>query len=89
MSENLSVRLVTPEGVVFEGEALEGYFPSTSGPLGILRGHTPIIASLKEGEIKLKLPDGRHKKFIGYGGMLDVENNSVMCLLRKVEPIEE
>lgn len=81
---NLNVRLITPEGVLYEGEALEVYFPSAKGPLGILRGHAPLIAALDEkGMIRVKKVDGSYLYFVAFGGAIDVEQDSLLCIIRK------
>lgn len=47
MSEKIVLTILSAKGLVFEGEVDECYVPTNTGPVGILRGHTPYIASLK------------------------------------------
>ncbi|GEM_PF-6353416 len=48
MSERLVLTILSAKGLVFEGEVDECYVPTNTGPVGILRGHTPYIASIKK-----------------------------------------
>jgi len=73
------IRLVSPEGVKYEGEVDEAVLPTKEGEIGILANHEPLIALLSPGEIKLK--DGGHEHFLAtYGGVVKVGNNLVEIL---------
>ena len=48
MSDRLVLTILSAKGLVFEGEVDECYVPTNVGPVGILRGHTPYIASIKK-----------------------------------------
>lgn len=51
-------KVVTPEGVLFEGEVRELEVTSVSGGLGILARRSPIVADLKLGHVRAELEDG-------------------------------
>lgn len=53
-----ALKIVTPEGVVYEDDVLEVLLPSTSGQIGILPGHIPLISRLQAGEIVVKKTGG-------------------------------
>ena len=46
----LSVRVVSPEKVVFEGDARALVAPAWDGKVGILPGHAPFLSLLGAGE---------------------------------------
>jgi F-type H+-transporting ATPase subunit epsilon len=77
----LKITLLSPQGLVYEGEALEGYFPTVKGPLGILPGHTPFIAELApEGVIRLKETNGNLHYFAVSRGVLEVRPDKTLAL---------
>jgi F-type H+-transporting ATPase subunit epsilon len=49
----IKITVVTPEGMVFEGDVDFISVPAKSGSMGILPRHVPIIAQLKTGILKL------------------------------------
>jgi len=67
-SGKLRLTVVTPERAVLNGVACdEVTFPSERGELGILPGHTPLIALLAIGVVAYK--DGaRHESLAVRGG---------------------
>lgn len=51
----LNLVILSPNGVVYQGEVTEAYFPLGNGPIGIYPGHTPYLGQLKpSGVIKIK-----------------------------------
>ena len=43
----MELLILTPNGIAFEGECDELYLPTTRGPMGIMRGYTPVVGELK------------------------------------------
>jgi F-type H+-transporting ATPase subunit epsilon len=52
-SNNLRVRLVTPERILFESDATAVELPSKSGYLEVLYGHAPLMAELGAGDVRI------------------------------------
>jgi|SRR5574344_1903546 F-type H+-transporting ATPase subunit epsilon len=78
---SLIVTILSPEGLAYEGEVLEAYFPSAQGPLGILPGHTPYIAELAvEGVIRIKETNGNLRYFGISRGALEVRPDKSIAL---------
>ena len=57
----MNVKIITPDKILFEGTAKLLQLPGTGGLFEILNGHAPIIASLKEGSIKLEEEEGEKR----------------------------
>jgi len=53
-SNNLRVRLVTPERTLFEAAATAVELPSKSGYMEVLYGHAPLMAELGAGDVTLR-----------------------------------
>ncbi|MCW2962704.1 MAG: synthase subunit epsilon [Thermoleophilia bacterium] len=51
-------KIVTPEGVLFDGEVQELEVTSVTGGLGILARRSPVVADLKVGRVRAKHEDG-------------------------------
>jgi F-type H+-transporting ATPase subunit epsilon len=76
----LTVRVVSPASVVFEGEAVSLTAPAWDGQVGILPGHAPFMALLGGGDLSVDLPGGGSRSFFVNRGVLKVENNQVTVL---------
>ena len=83
--KRLGVRLLTPEGSVYDGVAYMVIAPSVLGEVGILPRHAPLIAFLKAGETRLKLVDDTEIVFATTEGYLSVEEDQVLILVEQAE----
>jgi F-type H+-transporting ATPase subunit epsilon len=90
---DLSLVILSPRGILFEGECDAAYVPARTGPMGILPGHTPIVAALNEkgGVIRLEMHDGTERCFAVRGGYLSVRPDKTMILSESLReaPSEE
>lgn len=77
---SLKVRVVSPESVVFEGEAASVVAPAWDGQVGVLPGHAPFIALLGAGALDVDLPGGGSERFFVAGGALKVADDQVTVL---------
>lgn len=68
--------IVSPEGVIFHGNASEILAPTENGQIGILPGHTLLYTKLVEGEVHI-ITEGKQKLVAVLGGFLEVGKNSV------------
>jgi F-type H+-transporting ATPase subunit epsilon len=80
MAGPLKVRVVSPEKIVFEGEAAAVVAPAWDGQVGILPGHAPMLALLGSGALSIDRPGGGSDTFHVAGGVLKVERNQVTLL---------
>ena len=70
----LTVSVISPEAVLFEGTTDSVVAPAFDGEVGILTGHAPMVTLLGSGELKL---GGAGKRFTVQGGFLQVVDNVV------------
>ena len=87
--KRLGVRLLTPEGPVFDDVAYMVIAPSVEGEVGILPRHTAFIAFLRPGETRLKLLDDTELAFATTEGYLSVEEDRVLVLVEQAERVDE
>jgi F-type H+-transporting ATPase subunit epsilon len=76
----LQVRVVSPEKVVFRGEAGGLVAPAWDGMVGILPNHAPMIVLLGQGKLTVETVGGGGEEFYVAGGVLKVEKNEVVIL---------
>jgi len=76
----LQVRVVSPEKVVYSGEAASLVAPAWDGQVGILPGHAPMIVLLGMGELSIDRPGGGAEVYHVAGGVLKVEADEVTVL---------
>ena len=73
---SFQLKIVTPDGTRFEGEAQELIVRSTTGDIGILAGHINCVCALGMG-LATVLIDGQKRYAACIGGMLSVVNGNV------------
>ena len=76
----IHVDIVSAEGELFSGDAIEMVAPASQGDLGILPRHAPLLTLLKPGEVRVKTPDGQEHHFFVGGGALEVQPKRVTVL---------
>jgi F-type H+-transporting ATPase subunit epsilon len=81
------ITVLTPERTVFAGEAVHLLAPASEGYLGVLAHHAPLLASLKQGELAVRTPDGVEHRFRTPGGFLEVGDNRALVLADACEPL--
>ncbi len=72
----LTVSVISPEKVLFEGEAESVVAPAFDGEVGILDGHAPMMTLLGRGELRLGSGSGE-RRFSVAGGFLQVADDHV------------
>ncbi len=84
----LTLRIVTPERVVYD-QAVDSVVATLwDGEVGILPRHAPMIALLGIGEFRARL-GGTYKYFAVHEGLLHVKNDVVTVLAPEAETAEE
>lgn len=75
--QNLTVNIVTPNGLVYDHHASLVIVKTTAGELGIMANHEPVVASLAIGEVRVKRTDKPdHEDAIAVnGGFMEMSNN--------------
>lgn len=76
-SRELTVNIVTPDGVVYDHQATMVVVTTTEGALGLMANHEPIVAPLAIGEVRVKhQAQAEHEDVIAVnGGFLEMANN--------------
>ena len=77
---SLNVRVVSPDKILFEGEAAAVVAPAWDGQVGILPGHAPMLSLIGSGEVSVDRVGGGSDSFYVAGGVVKVERNTVTLL---------
>lgn len=80
----LTVRVVSPDKTVWDAEAQEVILPSTTGQVGILTGHAPLLTALDTGVMRVR-PEKDWVSIAIMGGFAEVEENEVTILVNGAE----
>src|SRR5256714_8769429 len=89
MAETLQIEIVTPERLLVSDQAAEVQVPGTSGYLGILPGHAPLISELRSGELSYRRPDGSIQRLAIHWGFAEVLPDKVTVLAVRAEKASE
>ena len=82
------IKVVTYEEKVLEQEAEFVLVRTTEGDMGILPHHSPFIAGLSTGEMKIRL-NGKEEKYFVSEGLLEISNNVVTIIATEAIPADQ
>jgi F-type H+-transporting ATPase subunit epsilon len=88
MASTFPFRLVTPTGIVFEGDAAEVSAIGPLGEFGVLPDHINFITSLVPGVLEARLPDGTAMHWVVSGGLAEVKDGVMTVLASTAESPE-
>lgn len=80
----LTVKVISPDQTILDTVAEEVILPSSTGQLGILTDHAPIISALETGVLRFR-KDKVWGAIALTGGFAEVEENEVTVLVRSGE----
>jgi len=80
----LHISIIAPDRTVWDSNAEEVILPSSTGQLGILRGHAPLLTSLDIGVMRVRT-DKEWTPIVLMGGFAEVENDELTILVNGAE----
>ena len=88
MANPFGLEIVTPDKVFYKGTAEMVVVTTTEGDIGILRNHTPYVAGLAVGKLRLKL-EGKFTEAAIAGGFIQVDKEKTTILTEAAEWAED
>ncbi len=85
---HLDVDVVAADRRVWSGEASMVSAPAFEGDIGILPGHTPLLAVLREGTVRITAVDGTVRAVRVDSGFLSVDVNTVTVVVHSAFDVE-
>ena len=83
------VEILTPEGELFNEEVEMISTRTTTGSIGILAHHTPLLAMLEPTELRLYRSESDVVRLAQAEGYLQVGDNRAMLLLEEAHPPDQ
>ena len=80
-----SFELVSPERVLFSGEATSVVVPASEGEITVLANHAPFMSALRAGVVTI---DGGKRLFVR-GGFADVSASGLTLLAERAVAVED
>jgi len=82
----LHISIIAPDRTVWDSNAEEVILPSSTGQLGILRGHAPLLTALDIGVMRVRT-DKDWTPIVLMGGFAEVENDELTILVNGAEDV--
>jgi len=84
MEENFKLEIISPEKIVFSGDAKTVVLPSYEGDMSILKNHISIITFLRPGIIKVQINESDFNEFFVQDGTVEYFNDTLVILSASV-----
>lgn len=88
MADTLTFSLVSPERELFTGQVSQVDVPGTEGDMGIMPDHTPLMAAVRTGAVKV-YADGSETEYFVQGGFADVTPEGLTLLAERATPMAD
>jgi len=76
----LDVQVVSPERVLYEGQAEMVVCRTSDGEIAFLAGHVPFLGALGVAKVRALLPGGGEQAVAVHGGFVEVSHDRVIVL---------
>ena len=85
---SLNIKIIAPDKTVWDAKAEEIVLPSSTGQLGILSGHAPLLTALDIGVMRVRVQK-EWMPIVLLGGFAEIENNEITILVNGAEEISD
>lgn len=80
MAATYSLKIITLQGIAYEGTVFHTFLPTENGFVGVLAHHAPYLVSSKGGKITAKESIGLEKTFQVGPGFFEVHHDQAVFL---------
>ncbi|HIP28489.1 MAG TPA: F0F1 ATP synthase subunit epsilon [Sulfurovum sp.] len=79
--ELMKLEIITPNGIIFDGEVKQVNLPGSEGEFGVLAGHAGLVSLLDTGVIIIDNEDGSELAVAINSGYVKVEEEKTTCIV--------
>ena len=79
--ELMKLEIITPNGVIFDGEVKQVNLPGSEGEFGVLAGHATLVSLLDTGVIVYDRADGKEVAVAINSGYVKVDEEKTTCIV--------
>ncbi|MDR0348855.1 MAG: F0F1 ATP synthase subunit epsilon [Tannerella sp.] len=84
-SEPLHIRIISPTGILYEGDIHHATFPGKLGNFSVYPMHAPVISALKKGAVICYQTAGHKRSIDIQSGFMELKNNLItVCVEEQV-----
>ena len=83
----LTLKIITPDRIVWKKKVEEIILPSSTGQLGILMNHAPLLTALDIGVMRARIAD-KWIPLVLLGGFAQIDNNLVTIIVSDAEEVK-
>ena len=80
MAASYSLKIITPQGIAYEGTVFHTFLPTENGFVGVLAQHAPYLVSSKGEKMVIKENAGLEKNFQVGPGFFEVNHDQAVFL---------
>ena len=81
----LKVSLITPDCILWDGPVEEALLSTTTGLMGILPNHAPLLTALEIGPLRLRNENKEWLSFAVMGGYATIKDNALTLIVNQAE----
>ncbi len=85
MTAEYSLKIITPQGIAYEGSVSHTLVPAETGFVGVLAHHAPYLVSSAGGTIVIREKSGSEKRAKVGSGFFEVAHNKAVFLTQSFE----
>ena len=84
----INISFISQETTLYEGQANMVVMDAKDGQLGIVKGHSPLLAILKPGAVRM-IRDDNEEVFFTNGGFAEVQPNNITILVDSAQRADD
>ena len=79
--ELMKLEIITPDGLIFNGDVTQVNLPGSEGEFGVLAGHATLVSLLETGVIVYDRADGAEVAVAINSGYVKVDEGKTTCIV--------
>ena len=83
--KKFKLQIASPDGLRYDGEAVQLSVRGIGGELAVLAGHIPFVTALSDGECRVYIEEGKIRRARAVGGMLMVSEDCTRIMASDFE----